>query len=75
MTIATIINRNQTVEVDAVTSIVVTQIVDDGTSSGTSVREFRVFCGADITAPAVFVLRIKSTTPAFLDVATPVLNF
>ena len=71
-----ILNLNQTIEVDGVTSVVVTPIVDDGTGTGTSVRQFRIFVDPSNTGlPAVFVLQIKSTIPASLDVSTPQLTF
>jgi hypothetical protein len=66
----------QTLIVDQVADVVVSSIVDDGSGTGTYVRAISVFGAPNGTnGPAVFVLQIKSTTAANLDISTPTLTF
>jgi len=66
----------QTIVVDQVADVTVSSIVDDGTGTGTSIRAISVFGAPNGTnGPPVFVLQIKSTTAANLDISTPTLTF
>jgi hypothetical protein len=66
----------QTLIVDQVADVIVSAVLDDGTGTGTFVRAISVFGAPNGTSgPAVFVLQIKSTTAANLDIATPTLTF
>lgn len=66
----------ETIQVDQVVSVVITPIVDDGTSTGTWVRAIRIFGQPNGTnGPPVFELDIKSTTEANLEIVTPTLTF
>ena len=76
MSNSNITTLSQTIVVDQVADVVVSQIVDDGSGTGTFVRAISVFGAPNgISGPPVFMLQIKSTTAANLDVTTPVLNF
>jgi hypothetical protein len=71
-----VLNVSQVVEVDSVLSVVVTDVVDDGTNTGTWVRAIRIFASPNGTnGPAVFEVDIKSTTMGNLDITTPPLQF
>lgn len=66
----------QTIVVDQVADVIVSPIVDDGLGTSTSIRSISIFGAPNGTnGPAVFVLQIKSTTPANLDLQTPTLTF
>ena len=76
MSNSNIIALAQTVVVDQVADVVVSQIVDDGTGTGTFVRAISIFGAPNGTSgPPVFQLQIKSTTAANLDISTPTLTF
>ena len=65
-----------TLELDSVDQVVVSPIVDDGTGTSTSVRKIEFFAEpVGIVGAPVFTIYIKSTTPANLDISTPVLTF
>lgn len=67
---------NQVTVISEVTDVVVTDAVDDGTSTGTWIRSIRIFgTPTGDGLPPVFELRVKSTTKSNLDVTTPILNF
>ncbi len=76
MSNSNIIKLAETIVVDQVADVTVSAIMDDGTGTGTSVRAISIFGAPNgTTGPAVFVLQIKSTTPANLDISTPTLTF
>ena len=75
MTASVLTVYQQLSEIDSVSSVVVTDIVDDGTSTGTWVRSIRFFGSAVTGSPAVLEVRIKSTTQANLEITTPTLEF
>lgn len=72
-----ITTTTQTVLVDAVTSITVTDVQQD-TDSGLFIREVRVFgtpLVAGGAAPQVFVLRLGAVQRSSVAIATPESNF
>lgn len=67
---------NHTIEVDDVLDVQVTDAVDDGTSTGTFVREIRIFGSPNgNSAPATLIVRIKSQSKDNIGVTTPLLTF
>lgn len=70
---STITISHQTLDVDQVTDVVVTAIVQ---VSDQFVREVRVFGDPDGTAgPAILILRISADTEAKVKLTTPTLDF
>ena len=66
--------HRQTLEIDQVKAVDVTEIVD--AQDGSKVRELRVFGSPDGTdAPPVLTVRVKADTADPLEVQTPKLNF
>lgn len=72
-----ITTASQIIDVTDIVQIVVTDIVDDGTSSGTSIRAIRIM-GTPVvnSAPTLLLeLRLRSQTPADLDIQAPAFSF
>lgn len=70
---STLTTRKQTLEVDAVQAVDVTEIVDD---NGTPAREVRIYGAPDGTdAPPVLTVKLTSDTEANLEVQTPKMAF
>ena len=71
---STLTTRKQTIEVDQVQAVDVTEIVDD--QSGGKVREVRVYGTPDGTdAPPVLTVRVKADTADPLQLTTPQLDY
>lgn len=68
-----IVTTQQTIEIDSVTDVQVTDIVADGSGFVRAIRIYGTPAGTN--APLLFDLRIKSDTLANLDITTPVLTF
>lgn len=76
MTASTLRNVNQVIDIDLVNSVIVTDIVDDGTGTGAWVRSIRVFGNPVVEgAPPVFELRIRSATKSKLEITAPTQTF
>jgi len=66
----------QLLAVTDVADVVVTDIVDDGTGTGTWVRSIRIFGSPYVAGNTPIVeIKVKSTTKNNLDITTPSLTF
>lgn len=78
MTISMLSIVAQTLDISNVEQLVLTDVVDDGTATGTFVRAIRMMGPPDPATnvmPLVMEIRIRSTTKLKLEVQTPAFTF
>lgn len=64
-----VVTTHQTIEVDGVSDVVVTDVADDG--AGGYVREIRIFGAEGTSSPAVVTLHLKAGTADPLRITVP----